>query len=122
MSDFEPEPHQTRKLVILLLVVTLASALSVGAVYAVYTITSNHVNVNTSAQATMTLTANATSAVVGDTAHLTATISDASNLQVTFYDGASSIGSVVATGGIATLNVPLSQAKIYDFSASCTHP
>ncbi len=71
-------------------------------------------------------TVNGTSLVLGDTLQLTTTLSDkANNVQVFFYNNASavSLGSAFTdSNGQAIINVPMSTAGNFTFTADCYHP
>jgi hypothetical protein len=110
--------HSHKKLVIPVLALAV---LLIGAVVGAYIMSSNHVPVVVNPQATLSLSANVTSAVVGDAVRLTAVISDGSNSPVLFYDGQTLLGSVGSVGGTAVLDYALSEAKTYDFVASSIH-
>jgi hypothetical protein len=110
---------KTKYLAVALTAILLTVGVSVGAEYVM---NSNIVNVPVGAQATLILASNATSAIVGDTIHLTSTCSDATYTgTVTFLDGATSIGTSPAVAGVATLNYVVSAAKTYQFKATGTH-
>jgi hypothetical protein len=95
---------------------------SVSAVYAIYTMQSNHLPHTSTAQALIVLSQNATTSIVGDTLTLTATETSLTGTTVTFYDGAAVIGNIVSSAGSAVLNYPIATAKVFDFHAAATHP
>ncbi len=104
--------------------VTLIVVLIVACTYAYaqYVMTSNSLNHNSTERATILLSQNATTSVVGDTVVLTATCTDASYTgTVTFLDGSTALGTATASGGVAVFNVPINQAKTWTFTATATH-
>jgi archaellin len=108
-----------KKLLVILCIATMLA--TIGLVSGAYLMTSNHLSHNSSAQVQIVLTQNATSSVVGiDTVRLIATQASLTGT-VTFYDGATSLGTATATGGVATFDFPITTAKTWDFNAQGNH-
>ena len=113
-------PKFTKGLAIALVGILLI--VSAGVAYAVYTMTSSPINYPVYSQATLVLSVNGSSAVVGDIVHLVATCSDGSYAGViTFLDGSNSIGTALSSGGVAILDYQVNTAKTYSFSATGVH-
>lgn len=124
-EEFGQHSGPAKKTVIILLIAVLCLS---GVAYAAYKITSppsQPVTVGTPATIAAP-TVNGTSLVLGDTLQLTTSISDkAANVQVFFYSNASTValGSAYTdSNGQAILNVPMTTAGVFVFTADCIHP
>lgn len=110
------------KIIAIVLAVALAT---VGVAYASYVMSSNIVNVPVTSQATLSLAVNGTlsfSAVQYDNLTLTATCSDGAYTgTVSFFDGASLIGTAPATAGVARFTFNVTTVKTYALSAQANH-
>lgn len=120
-SDDERQVNWKRLLLIILVIGVL-----VGSAFAVYKITSppsDPVHVTTPATLSKP-TVNATTAVVGNTLHISTQLSDkAQGVQVFFYQNNTAIGSDYTNDqGIATYDYVLAATGTYVYKADCIHP
>jgi hypothetical protein len=98
--------------------------LTVGIVYALYTMTSNPVTGTANDQETLSLTLSPTTIVVGETWTLTATVSDGTvGLTVTFIEqGVGSVGTADTNSlGVATLTLTPGVGS-HTYTATAEHP
>jgi hypothetical protein len=123
-DEFSHASGPAKKTVVICLVLLIAV---VGVAYAAYKIVSppsQPVTVGIPASLSAP-TVNGTSLVLGDTLQLITTISDkASNVQVFFYNNASTIalGSAYTdSNGQAILNVQQNTPGVFTFTADCIH-
>jgi hypothetical protein len=104
-----------KKNILILLCAVLILATVAGVAVASYIMTSNTVITNPTAQATLILTQdNSTPIVLVDTVLYTATCSDLTfSGQVTFKDGSTTLDTITAVNGIATLAyIPTSTTQL----------
>lgn len=107
----------------IILIISLIAGIA-GPAMAQYIMQSNHLSHSSSAQAIIAISQNSTTSIVGvDTVQLIATEpSITTGTTVTFYDGATVIGTSLATGTTAVFNFPIVTAKTWDFHATALHP
>ncbi len=112
-----------KKLKAALIVVAVALAIIIPVAVASYLMASNTVDIDVTAQESLTLSTSATSITLGDSVTLTATCSDtAFTGTVAFTANGVSIGSSSATAGVATLLWTPNAINTYTVQASATHP
>lgn len=112
-----------RKIVVIILAFVALIAIVAGGAYGIYIMTSNHVTGTPQAKATLTLTANTTGIVVGDTLHLVAHVSDnTAGITINVTNNSVQVGTAVtdSNGNAAIDAADITSA--YDFVATGAHP
>ena len=99
----------------------LATVLTAGIVFALTTVTSNHLIGTSTPKVTLTLTGNTSGSVVGDTFILVATLSNSeAGILVTFYDNDVVLGAVM-TNGVGVASFPYVENHLaWDIFANAT--
>ena len=123
-EDWEADHKLSKRtLIVIALVAILALAGTAVAVYKIVSPPSDPVVVATPATLSKP-TVNATSAVEGDTIHITTTLSDAfQGLQVFFYENNVQIGSDYTNDqGLASYDRVINNAGTFVYTAECMHP
>ena len=103
----------------IVLALTMVSSLIA---YGAITLTSNTVTIIPKASPTLTLIANSTTPYIGDTVHLTATISGSTQtgVAVYFFSNSTQVGVTTTTNGAATYDLPISNSATQVIQAQTT--
>lgn len=116
--------NKRKKTIVTALVIILAITIPLaGYVTASYVLNSNHVSGTAQQPATLTLTANNSNVVVGDTLKLTAHLSDnKAGVPIQFYNASTELNPTVNTDSSGNAVVYYAVDTAYDLYAITTHP